>query len=197
MRSHDKIWNGRLAGLPGALVLAIGVVLKQIGDRLVSALWSQNLGFCGKGTQIQRGVTIRHPGRIRIAAGTTVATGVELSSELSGSLCEIGSDCIIGRRARLDFSGGLVLEDGVVVSEDAKVYTHDHRLDPKSIPAKSPLVIGAGAWIGSGAMIVEGAGRIGTGSVIAAGSIVTREVPDHALVAGVPARVIRMLNPEK
>ena len=53
------------------------------------------------------------------------------------------------------------------------------------------LEISADAWIGANAIILPGCRRIGRGAVVAAGAVVTRDVPDYALVAGNPARVIR------
>jgi maltose O-acetyltransferase len=55
------------------------------------------------------------------------------------------------------------------------------------------ICIEDGAWIGSRAVILPGV-RIGKGSVVAAGAVVTRNVPPHALVAGVPARLVRDLE---
>lgn len=56
----------------------------------------------------------------------------------------------------------------------------------------SPVVIGNGAWLGASVTVLPGV-RIGDGAVVAAGSVVTADVADHALVAGVPARVVRTL----
>ena len=51
-------------------------------------------------------------------------------------------------------------------------------------------VIGHDVWVGAGAIVVAGV-SIGNGAVIAAGAVVTRDVPDYAIVGGVPARAIR------
>jgi acetyltransferase-like isoleucine patch superfamily enzyme len=56
-----------------------------------------------------------------------------------------------------------------------------------------PVVIGQNVWIGSGGIILSGV-TIGDGAVVAAASVVTKDVPANALVAGNPARVIRFLN---
>jgi acetyltransferase-like isoleucine patch superfamily enzyme len=53
------------------------------------------------------------------------------------------------------------------------------------------LEIGHDVWLGERAMIMPGCSRVGIGAVVAAGAVVTRDVPDFAIVAGVPARVIR------
>ena len=55
----------------------------------------------------------------------------------------------------------------------------------------APLEIGAGSWVGANAIILPGCRRIGRGAVVAAGAILTRDVPDYAVVGGNPARLIR------
>lgn len=60
----------------------------------------------------------------------------------------------------------------------------------------SSLTIGHDAWIGAGAMVMPGCTKIGLGAVVGAGAIVTKDVPDFAIVAGNPARLIRMRFPE-
>lgn len=64
----------------------------------------------------------------------------------------------------------------------------------KVILTEAPVVIEDEVWIGSGAIILPGT-RIGYGSVVAAGAVVTRDVPPHVVVGGVPARIIRQLQP--
>jgi virginiamycin A acetyltransferase len=70
-----------------------------------------------------------------------------------------------------------------------------HGIDDLSVPireqpgAQRMVRVGAGAWIGSAAVIMADVGRH---AVVGAGSVVTRELPDAVLAAGVPARVIRV-----
>ena len=60
----------------------------------------------------------------------------------------------------------------------------------KQWPINAPVSIGAGSWLGTGAVVLPGA-TIGRNVVVAAGSVVRGNIPDHCVVGGVPARVIR------
>lgn len=191
MPRFDRIWNGRASGVPAALATGLQIVWRRLADRSATAMARGNLGALGHGAVVQAGTTIRHPGRVYIGARTSVASDVEIATELSVGECRIGADVIIGTGVRLDFSGSLTIGDGVVISENAVIYTHSHGLDPKSIPTPTPLVIEPGVWLGSRVVIIEGSTRIGAGAVVASGSVVTREVPPGVVVGGVPARVIK------
>ncbi len=87
-----------------------------------------------------------------------------------GDQVEIGENCFIGR-------------DVIIRSYDA------HRIEKEGYQVAAPIKIGDHVWIGQRAMILKGV-TIGDGAVIAAGSIVTKDVPAHAIVAGVPAKVV-------
>jgi acetyltransferase-like isoleucine patch superfamily enzyme len=96
----------------------------------------------------------------------------------------------------------------VSVSSDATVYRRDHPIDRLSTHpffynsrfgyvtedriVSKPLSIGHDAWIGARVVVTSGCTYIGIGSVIGAGAVVTRNVPDFAIVGGVPSRLIRM-----
>ena len=56
------------------------------------------------------------------------------------------------------------------------------------------IIIGDDVWIGTNVTILSGVYKIGNHSIIAAGAVVTKDVPDYAIVGGVPAKIIRMRN---
>lgn len=87
-----------------------------------------------------------------------------------GDVVEIGSDFTCGRDVVIrSFDGHKIIRDGYKVSE--------------------PIKIGNHVWIGQGATILKGV-SIGDGAIIASGAIVTRDVPAHCVVAGIPAKVV-------
>lgn len=88
-----------------------------------------------------------------------------------GDTIEIGEDATIGRDVCIrSYDGHTIEEDGYQIS--------------------APIKIGKHVWIGQGATILKGV-TIGDGAIVASGAIVTKDVPAHALVAGVPAKIIK------
>ena len=70
-------------------------------------------------------------------------------------------------------------------------YHPSHGADPADDVPTEPLAIEAGSWLGAGVLILPGCRRIGRGAVVAAGAVLTRDVPDYAIIGGNPARLIR------
>lgn len=92
--------------------------------------------------------------------------------------------------------GPLRIGDNVMMGSDVTILTQTHNIDRTDIPMgwqgmrESEVVIGNDVWIGMRVVIMPGV-EIGNGSVIGAGAIVTKDVPDYAIVGGVPAQVIK------
>lgn len=111
------------------------------------------------------------------------------------SRLEVGSDVMINENCYLHCVGGVKIGDWVRIAPGAKIFTWNHRFEDAAVPIKRQggdvraVEIGEDVWIGTDAVVVPGV-RIGRGAVVGAGAVVTRDVPDLAVVAGVPARVI-------
>ncbi|MFL5845228.1 MAG: DapH/DapD/GlmU-related protein [Solirubrobacteraceae bacterium] len=91
--------------------------------------------------------------------------------------------------------GGIDIGDDVMISPNVQLISAGHPLDPetrRSEITSAPIRIGRGAWIAAGATVLQGV-TIGEDAVVAAGAVVTKDVAPRALVAGVPAAVIRAL----
>jgi acetyltransferase-like isoleucine patch superfamily enzyme len=127
---------------------------------------------------------------IRIGARCAIAAQAFLHGPLT-----IGNDVSINARASLDGgASGLSVGDGTRIATGACLYAFDHGADPERSIREQPVTsrgiqIGADVWIGAHAGVTDGV-RIGDHAVVAMGAVVTSDVPEYALVAGVPARII-------
>lgn len=112
-----------------------------------------------------------------------------------GTEIEIGDHSGIGVDARL--YGPIRIGNDVMMGPEVVILTRNHRFDRLDIPIRQqgyqsakPVAIGDDVWIGHRVMIMPGV-SIGKGAIIAAGAIVTKDVPEYAIVGGNPARLIR------
>lgn len=131
------------------------------------------------------------PGRkVVIGESSAIAADVFMHGPI-----RLGQHVGINARASLDGGAkGIEIGDGTRIATGATLYAFDHGMDPdrhvRLQPVKSRgIVIGKDVWIGANAGITDGV-RIGDHAVVAMGAIVTKDVPDWAIVAGVPARII-------
>ncbi len=131
--------------------------------------------------------------------------GCEIGDEsMIGTFVEIQRGARIGRRCKISshtfVCEGVTIEDGVFVGHNVtfindpmpRATTASGQLQGTADWQCSPTVVRRGASIGSGVTILCGI-TIGEGAMVGAGSVVTKDVPDHAVVAGNPARVLRHL----
>ncbi|MFZ5932925.1 MAG: acyltransferase [Patescibacteria group bacterium] len=102
----------------------------------------------------------------------------------------IGEGTIIGDHAFLDGRAPLAIGKHVDIASSVMIYNSEHDLTREDFSAiEEPVEIGDYVFIGPRAIILPGV-KIGKGAVIAAGAVVTKDVPDFAIVGGVPAKVI-------
>jgi len=142
--------------------------------------------------------TARIGGNTRIWQFVVVLPGARIGADCN--ICShvlIENDVIIGDRVTV--KSGVQLWDGLRVEDDVFIgpnvtFTNDPFPRSKQYPpAFAITTVKAGASIGGGATILPGL-TIGRGAMVGAGAVVTKSVPDHAVVAGNPARVIRTLG---
>ena len=110
-----------------------------------------------------------------------------------GKNLTLGADVIINMGCRFQDAGGLTLGDGTLIGHGSTIVTLNHALDParRADMVPAPVVIGRKVWLGAAVTVLPGV-TIGDGAVVGAGAVVTQDVPANAIVAGVPARLIRM-----
>jgi acetyltransferase-like isoleucine patch superfamily enzyme len=132
-----------------------------------------------------------------IGAVVTLSAGLVPGQDLGPDpVLRIGDRCVIGRGSHIVAHADISIGDDVWTGPYVYITDQNHGYaDPdtpigRQTPVNKPVQIGAGSWLGAGAIVLPGA-RIGRNVVVAAGSVVRGEVPDHSVVAGVPARVVR------
>jgi acetyltransferase-like isoleucine patch superfamily enzyme len=148
----------------------------------------------GHGLQVGPEVLLKHPETMEFGDAVYIGAQTMIQGRFDGT-CRIGNHVWIGPQAYFD-ARDLILEDYVGWGPGAKVLGSSHTGEPIDVPIITtglrikPVVIGYGADIGTNATILPGV-HVGAHSFVGAGAVVTVDVPEYAVVAGVPARVIR------
>ncbi len=112
-----------------------------------------------------------------------------------GQNIKVGKNVFINSGCCFQDQGGIEIGDNVFIGQQVVIATINHDMIPKMranmYPA--PVKIGNDVWIGAHATILSGV-TIGNGAVIAAGAVVTKDVPENAVVGGVPAKIIKRIE---
>lgn len=158
-----------------ATTIKYRIILPSVGDK---SIFQWNIRFT-------------NPSIVSIGSNCYFWYGLGCSADYPGEPLVIGNRVQINRNVHLDTTGGLTINDDTLISEEVVIFTHDHGLNPHSPAIGIPKIIESGVWIGMRSVIMPSCKRIGKNAVIGAGSIVTKDVPENAIVAGNPAKVIR------
>lgn len=158
-----------IARVPRFLAQALfNLVITQLPGHWLRLAWLRALG-----AQVGRGVCVFR--------GTTVIGAPELA---------LGDRVQVGFRVVLDARGGLSVAEDVLLSSDTQLLTANHDVDSPGFERRvAPIVIGDHAWIATRAIVLAGV-TVGRGAVVAAGGVASRDLPERAIAAGVPARPI-------
>src|SRR6201994_913188 len=155
---------------------------------------------CGHGLQVGPGVVVKHPETMEFGDQVFIGAQTMIQGRFDG-ICNIGNHVWIGPHAYFD-ARHLVIEDYVGWGPGAKVLGSSHTGEPIGIPIIAtplvikPVLIGYGADIGTNATILPGV-HVGAHAIVGAGAVVTENIPEYAVAAGVPARVIRFRNQDE
>ena len=159
----------------------------------------------GKNVYLDQGCYLHAcPQGIAIGDNTLVMHGSILHvynfRNLPHAYIRIGRDSLIGEYNVLRGQGGITIGDRVYTSPLVQLLAVNHVYDDPTRPMVEQGITAQGihieddVWIGAGAIVTDGV-RVGKGSVIAAGAVVTKDVVAHTVVGGVPARVIKQIDP--
>ena len=122
-----------------------------------------------------------------------------VSAPLSGTSFEnvkIGNNVFINSNCLMMARGGITIEDDVMLAANVQLLSNNHDEYNRQVLICNEITIKKGAWIGAGVSILPGV-TIGKYAIVGAGAIVTKDVPDYAVVVGIPARVVKTLDEDK
>ena len=128
--------------------------------------------------------------KARIEPGAIIREKVEIGEGaviMMGAILNIGA--VVGKRTMIDM--GAVLGGRATVGDDCHIGAGAVLAGVVEPASATPVVVEDGVLVGANAVVIEGV-RIGAGAVVAAGAVVTEDVPPNAVVAGTPARVVKM-----
>jgi acetyltransferase-like isoleucine patch superfamily enzyme len=110
-----------------------------------------------------------------------------------GKNLTLGKNVFINIGCRFQDTRGISIGDGTLIGHGSTLTTLNHDVDPdrRADMVPAPIVIGRQVWLGAAVTVVPGI-RIGDGAIVGAGAVVTKDVPANAIVAGIPAKLIRM-----
>ncbi|MFJ2113847.1 acyltransferase [Streptomyces sp. NPDC087850] len=132
-----------------------------------------------------------------IGEQVTLTAGMMPDLDLgAGTILTLGDGVVLGRGSHVIADTTVTIGRDTYCGPYVYITSTNHSYDDpqtpigKQWPRTEPVEIGPGCWLGTGAVILPGA-RLGRNVVVAAGAVVRGEVPDHAVVAGAPARIVR------
>ena len=156
----------------------------------------------GKWVQLEDGVHLSGLGTEGIRIGNNVRIGAfsrlvaSTTFDQPGKGIRIGNNVGIGEFAYLGGAGGLSIGDNCIIGQYFSCHPENHQFSDPAIQirhqgtSRKGIEIGEDCWIGSKVTILDGV-RIGRHCVIAAGAVVNQSFPDHSVIGGVPARLLK------
>jgi acetyltransferase-like isoleucine patch superfamily enzyme len=182
--------------MDGAAAIESGVRLRFADHiRLAHGVYLDEgvyLHACPRGIEIGRGTMVMHGAVLHV---------YNFRGMLQSGI-KIGKDSLIGEYSVIRGQGGVQIGDRVYTSPFTQIIAVNHVFDDPNRPfveqgiTAEGIIIEDDVWLGSGAIITDGV-RIGKGAVVAAGAVVTKDVPAHTVVGGVPAKTIRTIDGTK
>lgn len=181
-------------------------------------LYPKLLGGCGRGVVFGRDVVLRHPHKIHIGNNVVIDDNVMLDAKGADNRgifigdgafigrnsilsckdgdIEIGEQTNIGFNCEIFSAGRVVLGKKIFLAAYCYLVGGTHRFDRTDIPIMDQereargIAVGDHCWLGAGVVIDDGV-NIGRDAIVGAGAVVNKDVPEYAIVGGVPAKLIK------
>jgi acetyltransferase-like isoleucine patch superfamily enzyme len=179
--------------------------LRMVAKRILYPT-PRNLRRCGSDSYILKPRLINGPENIELGDRTIILRHSWLSaiSEYAGERfhprLELGNDVYVGRYACIVATQSLRIEDGCVLSEHVYISDNAHGLSPKAglimkqkLTRKGEVHLGRHCFIGYRACILPGV-QLGEHCIVGANSVVTKSFPAYSMVAGIPAKLIKVYS---
>ncbi len=172
----------------------------QARDAYADSLYQEAIRLC-----MQINTKYHTPEELRAVVQSLIGRQVGVNFRLFppfytdfGKNITIGDNVFINSGCHFQDQGGIYIGDGDLIGHNVVIATVNHDLDPANGRKNTylPVKLGNHVWVGSNAVILPGV-TVGEWAVIAAGAVVTKDVPPYAVVGGVPAKVIKTVEPER
>jgi acetyltransferase-like isoleucine patch superfamily enzyme len=157
---------------------------------------TDGLLFLGRRLELQ----IARRGRLEFGRFVWIGDGTKIRCH--EGIVEIGAKTVMGQECTISAYQRVRIGEQCVIADRAMFIDFDHGVVEVERPIrvqgiyKRDVEVGSNVWIGYGACILRGV-RVGDNSIVGTNSVVTKDVPANAVVAGIPARVIRMREAPK
>lgn len=140
-----------------------------------------------------------YKGILKELFGDNLGENSQIIAPLAGAAFDnirIGKNVFINSNSVFMARGGITIDDDVMVAVNVQFLSNNHDEYDRQILTCRPIHVKKGVWIGAGATILPGV-TVGEYAIVGAGAIVTKDVPDYAVVVGVPAKVVKTLDKDK
>lgn len=162
---------------------------------------------CQSGMTIEDGCYINGLCKNGVSIGKNFSLGRNSTIECTGVIRELGDELIIGEdvgispNSFISVRGKVKIGSKTIFGPGVKLFAENHNFTDLEVPiylqgaTKKGIEIGEDCWIGANAVILDGV-HIGKKVIVAAGAVVNKDVPDYAIVGGIPAKILKMRNEE-
>lgn len=170
----------------------------RIGSRLRYFFYKNGFSNCGKTVFIDIGCYIRELKNIFTGHKLCLGMFCEIyASGGQGERIEIGDNVTMNSRAMInaDCAGFIKIGNNVIMGPNIILRASNHRFDRRAVPVREQgheagrIVIGDDVWFGANVVVLPNV-TIGRGAIVGAGAVVTKDVKEYTIVAGVPAKEI-------